>query len=123
MMQTYQNEELEVMRGLIAAEYPAHAAEYDAAVKKWQERGEPESGSPGPARVTPAPTAADPTSAAASPMQIDASGTAEGEKAPAADDAVAEPTRKWRFSEPQRESVWLLTQTEMAMVELKNEKA
>jgi len=122
MFMTMQKEELDRLQGLIMEDFPAQLADYEQAVKKWQARGEPDNGSPAPG---------------ARP-QNDASNTgtpnlAEGgegggdEGEGAADKSVpvddnAEPQKKWKFSEGQREQFFLLTQIEMAMVELKNEK-
>lgn len=124
------------MREHVMRDFPAHKEEHEKALKRWQDRGEPE---PATDEAAAAASVARPAEgqgeAVPGPEMIvvidhdsQPTGTADSgslppqeQKAPAADDN-AEPTKKWRFTEDQREEIFTIVHLENAISELKNEK-
>ena len=103
-------EHLDKLGKMIRDSYPQQLADFEAAHKKWIERGEaPKDGQ-----------AAEPSRPAANDSNGDEPTDAEGQEE--GEDENVEPTKRWRWSEEMREEVFVLITIENAMSEIRNEK-
>ena len=102
-------EHMDKLGKMIRDSFPQQLAEFEAAHKKWVERGEaPKDGETAePAR---------PDKEANPDESMDVDGQKEGE------DESIEPTKRWKWSEEMREEVFVLITIENAMSEIRNEK-
>ncbi|KAJ1023194.1 hypothetical protein NDA16_003347 [Ustilago loliicola] len=103
-------EHLDKLGKMIRDSYSQQLADFEAAHKKWMERGEAPKDGEAPELSRPAAKDAN----ADETMEVD--GQEEGE------DENIEPTKRWKWSEEMREEVFVLITIENAMSEIRNEK-
>ncbi|SPO28454.1 uncharacterized protein UTRI_04851 [Ustilago trichophora] len=102
-------EHMDKLGAMIRDSFPQQLAEFEAAHKRWVDRGEaPKDGEPAePSR---------PAAEANPDESMDVDGQKEGE------DENVEPIKRWKWSEEMREEVFVLITIENAMSEIRNEK-
>ncbi|SNX85712.1 uncharacterized protein MEPE_04421 [Melanopsichium pennsylvanicum] len=102
-------EHMDKLGAMVRESYPQQLAEFEAAHKKWLDRGEaPKEGE--------ATEASRPAAEVTLDESMDVDGLKEGE------DENMEPTKRWKWLEEMREQVFILITIENAMSEIRNEK-